>query len=193
VNGRLLTEIPGVRVQQLLTNQNYRLKPEPRFLVPRGLKYKIAIDGSTLKAADTESVSVIGPGYSAVVSDIVVRPDEKHALTVRGNGTRVAFRGDSNRTQSPDLELGFDRPGRDSSFAVATHKLKGDATVTASVKPSAGTLQLGGAKTQGANAVVGLTTVRRSGATSRKQQSVGIQGKPRCRFRKGGRACTRGG
>jgi len=193
VGKKLVKEIPGVQVEPVLNNQNWRLKAEPTYYVPQGLKYSISLDGATLKAADTESVSVIGPGYSAVVSDIAIRPREKHAMTLRANGTQLAYRGAGKRVQSPDIELGFDRQGAaDKSFTVAAHKLKGSSKLNASVKPASSAINLSGTDTKGANAVVGLTSIPRSGKETTRQQSVRIQAKPRCDFRKG-RACKRSG
>ncbi len=194
VGDRLVKEIPGVQVQPKLTNQNFRLKPEPTYQVPHGLKYSIAVDGGQLKAPATDSVTVIGPGYSATVSDITVRPGEKHEVTLRGNGTKIEYKAADKRMQSPDIELGFDRRGAsDRSFAVATHKLKAGATLTATANPGAGKISLTGADTKGTQAVVGLTTMKRSGAETTRQQSVAVGQKTRCDFQKSGRACKRSG
>ena len=192
VGNRLVKEIPGVRVQPLLTNQNWKLGAEPTYFVPHGLKFSISIDGTTLKAPDTESVSVIGPGFAATVSDIAVRPGQKHSLRVQSGGTKVAYKAAAKQTQSPDIQLGFERPGADKTFAVATHKLEPGATVKTTVKPSTDKLALSGAQTKGARTVVGVTSIKRSGARTTEQQAVPTS-KTRCDFKKGGRACRHAG
>jgi hypothetical protein len=173
VGDRLVKEIPGVQVQPKLTNQNFRLKPEPTYQVPHGLKYSISVDGSQLEAPATDSVTVIGPGYNASVSDITVRPGEKHELTLRANGTKLEYKAADERTQSPDIELGFDRRGAsDNSFAVATHKLGAGATLTASANPATGRILVGGKGVSGARAVINTTSIKPSGRRTTRQRSV---------------------
>jgi hypothetical protein len=183
VNGKLVKEIPGVRVIPVLTNENWRLKPEPRFLVPRGLGLSIAVDGARLKKPDTETLSVIGPGYSAVVSGIEVRPRERHAVSVRGSGTKVVYRAPAAKAKSPAIELGFDRAGKAHSFSVATHKLAAGATLTASVNAATDKLLLGGKNVIGGRAVVNLTSIKKSGVRSTRQQSLKLSGRQVLRLR----------
>jgi len=98
-----------VKVIPIFTNQNWRLKTEPTYLVPHGLKYSISIDGSRQKAADTEALSVIGPGYSTVFSDLRVDPGERHAVTIRGSGTKLSYRPPaSDLAELPDPALSED-------------------------------------------------------------------------------------
>jgi hypothetical protein len=191
VGKRLVKEIPGVRVQPLLTNQNWKLEAEPTYFVPHGLKYSISIDGTTLEAPDTESVSVIGPGFAASVSDILARPGQKQALRVGAGGTAVSYETSAKQPQSPDIQLGFERPGADKTFAVATHKLEPGATVRTAVKPSTDKLAVSGAESRGTKTVVGVTSIKRSGARTTRQQAV--PARTRCNFKKGGRACRHAG
>ena len=172
VGDRLVQEIPGVIAAPVITNQNWRLKMEPIYLVPAGLKYKITVDGSRLGAPDAEALSVIGPGYDAVLSDLEVRPGERHSVTVRAGATRLAYRAPAGRAHSPDIELGFQKR----KFTVATHKLERGATLTASVDPSRGLVVSGPTSTRG-HAVVGQTTLRPSGREVTRRRVVRLGGR----------------
>ncbi len=193
MGGRFRNEIPGVEVVHLERNQNYRERPEPIYLVPRGRKVSVTLDGSSLRGADDEALTVIGPGYSAVVSDVVVRPGERHTLEMRGNGTKLVYRAAKGRSQSPDIQLGLERAGRSVSFAVAAHEMKAGSALTASVAPSLRSLELdgAGAKNARASAVIGFTELRPSGAQLVQHRATRLGPKTSCRFREGSRNACR--
>ena len=161
VGGRLLQEIPGVLVAPVTTAQNWLLEPEPQFYVPRGHDVRVTVDGAPLKAADNEAVSIIGGGYSAVVSDLTVRPKEKHALALRAAGTKLSYRGEGR--QEPGIELGFAGAGRNERFSVATHKLEAGATLEATANPAADKLSLSGKGGAEGRTTVTLRSIKRSG------------------------------
>jgi hypothetical protein len=137
VEGRLVNEIPGASVIPTFQNQNWRESPEPRYRIPSDLDVSILVDGATLDAPDTESVSVIGPGHAAVVREITLRPGEQNRLDVSQNGTTITYRTEPGFAQSPRLELGLDRAKRDYKFAITPTTIEGGSTLAARARPGA--------------------------------------------------------
>jgi len=134
-DGRLVNEIPGARVLPRLTVQNWRESPEPQYSIPNGANFSILLDGDNLSAPDTETVTVIGPGHDAVVTDITLRPGEQNRIELTQKGTRLAYRTDVGFSQSPRLELGLERPGRDLKLSVTPSAIAGGSTLTTTARP----------------------------------------------------------
>ena len=135
VDGRIVNEIPGARVLPPVLVQTWRLSPEPVFQIPPDTKFSVLIDGDNLKAPDTESLSVVGPGHAAVVADITLRPNEKNRVEVTANGTELVYRTDPDHAQSPRLEIGLERPGPDHKYAITPNAIAGGSTLAATARP----------------------------------------------------------
>jgi hypothetical protein len=74
VNGHVVNQIPGVSVETTITSQNWRVAPEPIYLIPPKTEVAVQIDGSDLARPDKERVDMIGPGVYQQVDDIVLEP-----------------------------------------------------------------------------------------------------------------------
>jgi hypothetical protein len=186
VDGKLMNEIPGARVITPLLARNFEQTPEPSYRIPRGVKFTISLDGGELKAPDAESVSVIGPGYSAVASNLTLRPDQRDQLQVTGNGTSMQYQAGAGHTQSPHLELGLQLPGNDYRFAVTAPPLKGGSAVTAVARPAAKqlTLDAAGAKSAGSYSLT-VTQLRPSGSQAARGRAVMVPSGGSARVRLG--------
>jgi hypothetical protein len=175
VNGRLVNEIPGARFEPLALNQNWAESPEPLYRVPRKVRFTVAIDGGSLRAADAESVSVIGPGYAATVSNLTMRPGQRDELQLTGNGTRLTYRTGPGQAQRPQLGIGLARPGRSFKFAVTAPPLAGGSALTAIAQPARGRLSVNAAGVKSAGTYdLAVTQIRRSGPRRAQGKAVKI-------------------
>ena len=135
-DGRLVNRDPRCRDPADVPEPE--LAAEPRAAV-HGPERRRRLDSRrrrNLNAPDTESLSVIGPGHAAVVRDITLKPGEQNHIDVSRNGTRLVYRTESGFPQSPRLELGLDRPGRDYAFAVMPTAIEGGSTLVARARPA---------------------------------------------------------
>jgi hypothetical protein len=176
VNGKLVNEIPGARVITPLLARNFEQTPEPQYRIPREAKFTISLDGSALQAPDAEAVSVIGPGYSAVASNIDLHPGQREELELTRNGTLLAYRNSSGPIQLPHLELGLQRPGSDYRFAVSTPPLKSGSALTAVAQPVVKRLSLNAHHVKnGGKYSLAITQLRRAGGQRSKGRAVRIR------------------
>jgi hypothetical protein len=174
VDGKLVNQIPGAQVLPLYLAQNWRERPEPIYRIPRNTSYSITLDGSQLDTPDPESVSVLGPGFSAVASNLTARPDQQDQIQVTGNGTAVAYR-TAGVTQRPHIEIGLNRAGRALRFSVATPPIQNGSGVTAVAQPATGklTLDATGARSGGSYSLA-VTQIRRSGARTSRGRNAAV-------------------
>jgi hypothetical protein len=173
VNGQVVNEIPGAQVVPVALTQNWAEAPEPLYRIPRGVRYTVGLDGGALKAADAESLSVIGPGYAATVGNLILRPGQRDQLQLAGQGTSLTYRTGGGQSQRPHLQLGLVRGGRDLSFTVTTPVIPGGSSLTAVAQPSAGQLRLdaGGVKAAGTYNLA-VTLLQRSGARTARGRAA---------------------
>jgi hypothetical protein len=145
VNGKLVNEIPGARVVAPMLTRNFQEVPEPEYRIPRDVKFTVSLDGGPLQAPDMESVSVIGPGYSGVASNITLQPGQEQHLELTGNGASLSYRAGAGAAQTPHLEIGLQRPGSDYRFNVTTPPIQDGSAVTATAQPDAKRLSVNAA------------------------------------------------
>ena len=74
IDGSLVNEIPGARVDAVSSNDDWTNKTAPDFFVPADKTYTIRIDGSDLTAPDTETLALTGPSYDLSIDSIPVTP-----------------------------------------------------------------------------------------------------------------------
>jgi hypothetical protein len=117
INGKLVSEIPGGQVDQVIANQDWTDKTAPDFFVPANARYHITIDGSALTHADTETVGVIGPSYDLSVNGISMQPGEKDTLVAEPDATKISYT--SSRSESPTLKVAVSDTQADYAFEVA--------------------------------------------------------------------------
>ncbi len=103
VNGEIVNNIPGLRIQKTLAAQNWRGAPEPTYLVPKDIGVTVTIDGSGLAKPDKETLTLVGTGLYAEVDDIVVEPGSKNVIEFQSGNTGIIFHTDANQDQTPIL------------------------------------------------------------------------------------------
>jgi hypothetical protein len=177
VDGKLVNEIPNVRVITPLRAQNFKQAPEPVYQVPRSVGYTITLDGSDLEAPDVETVSIVGPGYSATAGEIDLQPGQRIELDLRADGTALTYEAGPGQAQAPQLQIGVEQPGGDYRFTVATPPIETGSAVTAAADPEDGSVMVdaGGVETTGR---YGLTVEQLlpSGADPAEGRAVRVRG-----------------
>lgn len=176
VGGGFVNEIPGAQVIDPLVNQDFNEAPEPRYQIPVGTRFTVTLDGDEMHAPDLESVSVIGPGNSAAATNIDLQPDQQAEVRLSNDGSSLSYHAGAGERQSPQLQIGFERPGSDYQFSVSTPPLDSGSTVTAVARPAARQLLVdaGNVKNSGR---YGLTVkqLRPSGAHPAHGRSVHVR------------------
>ncbi|TMK40289.1 MAG: hypothetical protein E6G56_08330 [Actinobacteria bacterium] len=130
INGKLVEDIDGVQVVDTLADQNWLGGEEPNYEIPLDKKVTITIDGSSLNKGDSETMTMTGPGYNAVVDDIKVNPGQKDTFEVSPDGSEISYTTDPQQTESPAIALGFQEQGPDYAFAVAAGDIVGGSTIS---------------------------------------------------------------
>lgn len=121
VNGTQLNQIPGVTIEDNISDQNWRESPEPIYHVPLGTNVTAAIDGAALTRTVTEQLDLQGPGYDALIQGIVIAPGQSDSVAFTGGGTGYRYRTDPRRTQSPLLGIGVE--GRTADYRLSVRAL----------------------------------------------------------------------
>jgi len=175
IDGHLVNEIAGARVEQLFANQDWAESLEPHFFVPAGAKYTLTIDGTRLDNSDVETVGVIGPSYDVTVKDIKMYPGEKDTLMVDANASNLAYT--ASRSKPWTVELGVSDHGADYSFDVRATSDPHHTTFDMALPPDAGTLTIDRARATGASTIgLALTRETDAGTASFAHDGVSLAG-----------------
>jgi hypothetical protein len=178
VDGELVNEIPGVRLVTPLSAQNFKQTPEPIYQVPDSVHYTITLDGSDLEAPDTETVSIVGPGYSATAGEIDLEPGQRIELELGADGTSLTYEAGPGEAQAAQLQIGIEQPGGgDYRFTVATPPIESGSAVTAAADPDDGSVMVDAGDVDSTGRY-GLTVeqLRPSGADPSDGRAVRIEG-----------------
>ena len=140
VNGKLLEEIPGSRVDEVIANQDWTDHMDPDYFVPADVRYTITLDGSALTTADAETLRIIGPSFELSVSNIPMKPGDKDTLVIEPDATRVSFT--AARVESPTLQLGVSENKADYTFDIAGVSDRPGSTVNIGLPAEGGNLNV---------------------------------------------------
>ena len=127
VQGRLINEIPGARIEPALEDDT-TLRLEPGYVVPES-PAAIAIDGRGLRHVDTETVDVIGPGHDVVLKGLRIGPGQRDLLRLGGGVQRLWLTTGRGRSGSPTLQIGSDGTRADYTLSLRLLRLPGAATL----------------------------------------------------------------
>ncbi|MFD9963633.1 hypothetical protein [Amycolatopsis sp. NPDC059020] len=152
VNGKLVNEIPGAQAMTRLA-ATWEENLEPYYILPKGVPFKITLDGSALKAEDTESVAVIGSAFDMAVEGIRLKPGEVDTITPSEKTGDLTYT--PGKPQSPTLVLGATYPRSFYSFTLQDVAVGDNGTVKAQLPPEGGpfTVDAARAKAKGSYAV----------------------------------------
>ena len=165
VGGKIVNEIPGVRIQRTLATQNWNGAPEPVYLVPKDAEITATIDGSSLEKADKETITLIGTGIYSEVSDIVVEPNSKNVVEFQGGEHGIIFHTDPNQDQAPIIASAIEEKGTFYVFTATALGVKGGSTLTEYFEQESGAFGLLTEGTGAANAQYVLVAIRSKGQT----------------------------
>jgi hypothetical protein len=149
VNGQIVNQIPGVRVETTITSQNWRVAAEPTYLIPPKTEVAVQIDGSGLAKPDQERVDMIGPGVYQQVDDIVLKPGERNLVFFRGGDTGLTYFTDPHRDQTPLLASAVQEGKTQYAFAALAVGIKGGSALTMYVDKQDGQVALDTKGTKG--------------------------------------------
>jgi hypothetical protein len=149
LNGRIVNQIPGVRVETTITSQNWRVAPEPTYLIPPKTEVAVQVDGSGLARPDKERVDMIGAGIYQQVDDIVLKPREKNYVYFRGGDTGLTYFTDPHRDQTPLLASAVQEGKTQYAFATLAVGVKGGSALTMYVDKQDGQVALDTKGTKG--------------------------------------------
>ena len=93
---------------------------EPVYFVPGGRKLKIRLDGSSIKRDSSDSVTIIGHGYTLGVEEISLNPNQIDELELARDWREIRYTTKSRET--PVVFMGLQTAGPDYMFRV---KVKG--------------------------------------------------------------------
>ncbi len=150
VNGQLVNEIPGARYVLLTSDGDWTNKLEPILYLPVNA-YTFTLDGSTLTAPDTESITVIGPAWHVAINDIPMHPGDKDILTVDPKTTTLTYR--TTRAESPTVEASVSDTRAHYDFSVAGVSSQPGSTLNLHVPPEGGSLIISNVGSPGTSSV----------------------------------------
>jgi len=156
VNGRIVNDIPGVRVQTTITSQNWNVAPEPTYLVPPDLAVGVSVDGSALTRPDKEKIDFIGPGVYSQVDEIDLKPGERNAVAFRGGASGLTYITDKHHDQTPLLAAAVQEGKVTYAFAALAVGVKGGSEITMYIDKKSGQVALDTEGTKGGIANTGL-------------------------------------
>ncbi|WP_354698918.1 hypothetical protein DSM112329_04617 [Paraconexibacter sp. AEG42_29] len=107
-DGRFVREIPGVKVIQDLSVQNWEGGAEPRYHLPLGHpQYEVTVDGADLKREVTTRISVNGGGVVFYVDGIKMNRGQQDKLILPADDLGILYISGRNFPGSPTLAAEF--------------------------------------------------------------------------------------
>lgn len=125
VDGKLINEIPGVKIDRTLAVQNWEETPEPAFRAPVGLPLAVSVDGSHLTKKVTANVTLSGAGLAIEVDQIKLAPGQVDYIEFLGSGFGLTYNTDEHSKTSPDLYATVEdtKGGKDKYYVVGVTAL----------------------------------------------------------------------
>ncbi len=116
--GRFVNRIPGAEIlprtsggyRKLSSGRLFADSPAPVVRLPKGVEFKVAIDGRRLKRRDRETLSLVGPTYDATVENLIMGPNQTAEVALSPKGNAITY-APSARTVSPAISLGAEAKG----------------------------------------------------------------------------------
>ena len=140
INGNLVNQIPGARLNHVISAGDWTDNMAPDFFVPADVRYTITLDGTSLSAPDNETLAIVGPSYDLSVGPIPMRPGDKDTLVIEPDATQLSYT--SSRKESPPLTLGVSDNRADYSFQVTGISDQPGSTLNLGLPPEGGDLNL---------------------------------------------------
>jgi hypothetical protein len=172
LGSRFVNEIPGASAVRPRTAMG-GAREEPVYRIPAQLNLTVTIDGRGLRVADTEYLSMIGPGRDAAIDNLRVRPGDVSLFEVSGAVGRFAYRSAPGQTESPLFHIGLVGDGKGYRIGVKEFSLAAGSLITSQNDRTRGTLTFQDAGTQ--SGTFEVTLVHYAQGKVRKLQARQIQ------------------
>lgn len=125
VGGRIVNRIPGAKVVRRTSQTRptargdllFADSPAPVVKVPKGVRFRVRVDGRGLEFVDRETLTLVGPTYDATVENLVMAPGQVAELALSRDGQALTYRG-SRRTKAPVVSFGAEARRTSSRVAV---------------------------------------------------------------------------
>ena len=140
INGELVDQIPGTRVDPVISGGDWTDSISPDFFLPADVKYTITVDGTSLSTPDNETLAITGPSYDLTIGPIAMRPGDKESLVVEPDATQLSYT--SSREGAPHLTVGVSDNRADYSFEIAGLSDRPGTTLNLGLPPEGGNLNL---------------------------------------------------
>ncbi|MEN9934746.1 MAG: hypothetical protein RLZZ387_1325 [Chloroflexota bacterium] len=140
-DGQFVNEIPGAKSHAwrygvaVWDNDN-----APAFYMPVGIDFTMTIDGSRLEEPSIAAVTMVGPGYTLEISDIMLDPGQVDTLDVSPDGSFLSYLTETG--ESPDILVGIETPAADYTFYIKGMELEAGGAVNVTLDTAAQTVAL---------------------------------------------------
>ena len=145
-DGKLVNEVAGAEVVAP-KSRGRAATSEPIYRLPMGHALTVTLDGTPLKGKESTDVSLIAPGYTMGVYDVGLSPGEKDTIKFSADWKEVSYQTD--RDETPELELGVETSGADYEFDIHSAGETGGQRVDMVLDVKAGTLTVQAAAKDG--------------------------------------------
>jgi hypothetical protein len=129
VNGKLLQQIPDVQVVKAYSTANWNGGPEPRYRIPQGTNYTIAVDGSTLDKKTKATVNLLTNGLVIEISDIKLDPGQIDTMALPG-GYGITYQTNSKDEEAPTFLAGLVEDDKAYEFGATAVGVKPGSTLS---------------------------------------------------------------
>ena len=172
VGRKFVNEIPGAEAVRQRTALG-GTRQERVYRIPAQLSLTVTIDGRRLRVADTEYLSMIGPGRDAGIDNLRVRPGDVDSFEVAGAVGRFVYHPAAGQTESPLFHIGLAGAGKGYRVSVKEVSLGAGSVITSQNSPTNGTLTFHDSGTNGGT--FDVTLVRYANNQVRELQTRRIE------------------
>jgi hypothetical protein len=127
VDGKLLTEIPGVKIEHYYFANMGQVQAQPVYRIPLEAPVRVTLEGSGEKNPEEAKVGFTGPGFAVAVGNLEVDPGQTDELTLPSGGQKLAYQ--PGGTESPTLQVGVDGQDADYALEVSAAKMRKGSTI----------------------------------------------------------------
>ncbi len=148
IDGKLVNDIPGVRVVQSFSTRNWEAAPEPKFQVPPGADIAMTVDGSSLTKTATSKIDIVGNGLVIAIDEVKIRPGQQDNVFISGEGYGLYYES-NGKDESPEFFAGLTDGDNSYTFAATAVGIRKGSTVGLIIDKESGTVLLDGDGSKG--------------------------------------------
>ena len=130
VNGRLVTGIPGSKAIVPYADQVWKVRPEPIYRIPAGVKVSVKVEGAPLARPVVENVSLVSQNAAAVVKGLRAGPGRNASIDFGAGAASVRYHAGNLSGAAPIVQLARATSGPDFAVSFKAPVLKNGSTLT---------------------------------------------------------------